>query len=218
MTTAELRQTKLNLKALHQVRRLALHLNSNESASGGLIQMPVAAAVEVRRSGPLTGIQILDMSTVISGPWATSFLADQGADVIKIEAPGAPDMTRGLGPQPVPGLGAMHITVNRSKRSLLLDIRKPRGVAVLKRLVAKCDAVVQNYRPGVAERLGVDYAALSAVREDLVMLSISGYGPTGPYAEAKVYDQVVQAMSGVPSISPDGSNEQVLFHSILSLR
>ena len=109
----------------------------------------------------------------------------------------------------------MYLTVNRGKRSITLDVQKPRGLGLLKRLVAKSDVVVQNYRPGVAKRLGIDYAALSAVKRDIIVMSISGFGPSGPYAGAKVYDQVVQAMAGVPSIMSDGQGQPVMFHNLL---
>eukprot|EP00931_Biecheleriopsis_adriatica_P044665 TRINITY_DN25578_c0_g1_i12.p1 TRINITY_DN25578_c0_g1~~TRINITY_DN25578_c0_g1_i12.p1 ORF type:complete len:396 (+),score=55.93 TRINITY_DN25578_c0_g1_i12:181-1368(+) len=164
-------------------------------------------------SGPLQGIRVVDLASVISGPWATSFLADQGADVIKVEDPKGPDLTRGLGPNPGSGMAAMFVTCNRGKRGVTLDLQQPRGLEVLKRLVKKSDVVVMNYRPGVAERLGCDYAALSEVNPNIIVLSISGFGSAGPYADLKVYDQVVQAMSGLPSIMSDKSGKPTMFHN-----
>lgn len=207
---------------MNRLSCLAAHISAaharsvQEACACSAINPMQVAAVQgpQEHHGPLKGIRVLDMSAVISGPWSTSIMADQGADVIKIESPAGPDMTRALGPSPTPGLGAMYVTANRGKRSITLDVQKPEGVAVLKRLVTKCDVVVQNYRPGVAKRLGVDYATLSAVNPELVHLSISGFGPSGPYVEAKVYDQIVQAISGVPSIMSDGG-EPVMFHNLL---
>lgn len=181
----------------------------SEADTRVLSQCPVRSGSAGAGSGPLAGVRILDMSSVIAGPWGVALLADQGADVIKLESPGSPDMTRGLGAAPAPGLGAMYITANRGKRSITLDVNRPEGVAALKRLVAKTDVVVQNYRPGVAQRLGVDYQALSAVNPELIMLCITGYGESGPYVDAKVYDQAVQAMAGLPSVTsedPAGGN------------
>ena len=141
----------------------------------------------------LEGIRILDLSAVISGPMATGMLADQGAEVIKVEPPEIGDMTRHLGAQHG-GVSAMFATVNRNKRSIVLDLKQPDGVAVLRRLAASCDAVVQNFRPGAAERMGIGYDDIRSEREDIVYLSISGFGRTGPYAHRKVYDPVMQTV------------------------
>ena len=165
----------------------------------------------------MVGVRVLDMSAVISGPFATSILADQGAEVIKIESAAAPDITRNLGPRHARHrrMAAMYITANRGKRAICLDLRKPEGVAVVKRLVAGCDVCVQNFRPGVAERLGVDYASLRACQPELIMLSISGYGPSGPYVKAPVYDQVIQAMAGVGTVMKDADGAPGMFHNLL---
>jgi crotonobetainyl-CoA:carnitine CoA-transferase CaiB-like acyl-CoA transferase len=155
------------------------------------------AAPTRQATGPLAGYRVLDMSAVISGPWSASILADQGADVIKIEGPARPDITRGLGSSPELGMAAMYVTANRGKRSVTLDLQQERGVEALKLMVKQSDVVIQNFRPGVNTRMGIDYAALSAVNPDLIMLTISGFGETGPYREARVYDPVIQAMAGV---------------------
>lgn len=169
-----------------------------------LVSSSLAASAPPRQlPGPLTGTRVLDVSLVISGPWACSVLADQGADVIKIEGPKSPDLTRTLGPSPLPreaGLAAMYVTANRGKRSVVLDLGNAAGVAALKRMAANADVLVQNFRPGVAERLGVGYEDMRAVNDQLIYLSISGFGPDGPYSKAKVYDQV--SLSLVP-LSPD---------------
>ena len=126
-------------------------------------------------SGPLAGIRIIDLSSMMAGPWAADILGDQGADVIKVEVPGKGDHVRSL-PNRSGDMSAMFVNVNRSKRSLTLNLKSPEGVEVLKRLVETADAVVQNFRPGVVERLSIGYEALSAVNPRLVYLSMSGFG------------------------------------------
>ncbi|MEE4359959.1 MAG: CoA transferase [Pseudomonadales bacterium] len=146
--------------------------------------------------GMLDGVRILDLSAVISGPMATGMLADQGAEVIKVEPPETGDMTRGLGTRRA-GVTAMFATVNRNKRSIALDLKQPEGIATLLRLAAHCDVFVQNFRPGTAERMGLGYETLRSVRPDVIYLSISGFGEDGPYAGRRVYDPVVQAVTGM---------------------
>jgi len=155
--------------------------------------MPPAAA------GPLEGIRILDCTGFVSGPVATRMLGDQGADVIKVEPPGRGDLTRGLGATRR-GMSALFATANRSKRSVALDLKHPEGRALLLRLSAGADVFVQNFRPGTAERLGLGEDDLRAERSDLVYVSISGFGETGPYAGKRVYDPVIQALSGLADI------------------
>src|SRR5258707_11919955 len=121
-------------------------------------------------SGPLAGLKIVDLSSMMSGPWATDILGDQGADVIKVEVPGKGDHVRDL-PNRSGDMSAMFVNVNRSKRSLTLDLKKPEGVAVLKKLVETADVVVQNFRPGVVERLGIGYDDLAPHNPRLVYLS-----------------------------------------------
>lgn len=158
----------------------------------------------------LEGVRILDLSAVISGPMATGMLADQGADVIKVEPPEIGDMTRSLGTSRG-GFSAMFATVNRNKRSLVLDLRQPAGIEALLRLAATCDVFVQNFRPGVAERMGLGYEAIRAVRPDLIYLSISGFGVDGPYARRRVYDPVMQTVTGMADAQgrPDGEPRMV---------
>jgi crotonobetainyl-CoA:carnitine CoA-transferase CaiB-like acyl-CoA transferase len=151
--------------------------------------------------GPLHGLRIVDLTQMISGPMATMVLGDQGADVIKVEPP-AGDLTRALGGAQR-GMAPIFATTNRSKRSMVLDLKRAEGVAWLKRLVATADAFVQNFRPGTVERLGIDEPALRAVKPDLVYVSISGFGETGPYAGRRVYDPVIQALSGLADIQRD---------------
>jgi crotonobetainyl-CoA:carnitine CoA-transferase CaiB-like acyl-CoA transferase len=149
-------------------------------------------------AGPLAGYRIVDVTQMISGPVATRILGDQGAEVIKVEPLGG-DLTRGLGGKGR-GMAPIFATTNRSKRSLALDLKQARGLDVLKRLVASADLFVQNFRPGAAERMGIGEAALRAVKPDLVYVSISGFGERGPYAHKRVYDPVIQALSGLASI------------------
>lgn len=149
--------------------------------------------------GPLSGIRVIDLSSMMSGPWATDILGDQGADVIKVEVPGHGDHVRSL-PNRSGDMSAMFVNVNRSKRSLTLNLKSPEGVEVLKQLVRTADAVVQNFRPGVAERLGVGYEDLSAVSPRLVYLSMSGFSERGPDAQQRVYDPLIQALTGLTTI------------------
>ncbi|MDP7570374.1 MAG: CoA transferase, partial [Myxococcota bacterium] len=152
--------------------------------------------------GPLTGVRIVDCTNMISGPMATMILGDQGADVLKIEAPGTGDLVRHMG-SGRRGMAPTFATVNRNKRSVVLNLREPRGLELLERLVSGADVFVQNFRPGTAERMGIGEEVLRRVQPDLVYVSISGFGETGPYAKKRVYDPIVQALSGLASIQAD---------------
>jgi crotonobetainyl-CoA:carnitine CoA-transferase CaiB-like acyl-CoA transferase len=153
-------------------------------------------------AGPLEGYRVIDLSAMISGPIATMMLADQGADVIKVEPPKLGDLVRGIGGNPT-GISPLFSTSNRSKRSIAIDLKHSDGVALLKRLVATADVFVQNFRPGAVDRMGVGEAVMREVRPDLVYVSISGFGETGPYSQKRVYDPVIQALSGLASIQGD---------------
>ncbi len=155
-------------------------------------------------SGPLSGFRIVDLTNVISGPMATQILGDQGADIIKVEAPGG-DLTRGGGNRQG-GLAAAFLNNNRNKRSVVLDLKTPEGAALLKRLAATADVFIQNFRPGVVERLGVGEADIRAVKADIVYVSISGFGEKGPFAAKPTYDPIVQAISGLTTVQA-GSDE-----------
>jgi crotonobetainyl-CoA:carnitine CoA-transferase CaiB-like acyl-CoA transferase len=154
--------------------------------------------------GPLAGYRIIDVTQMVSGPMATQILADQGADVIKIEPPGTGDLTRALGGTRS-GIAPTFAVINRNKRSAAIDLKDPRGLAILKDLVRGADLFVQNFRPGTAQRMGIGYDVLRAVRPELVYVSISGFGETGPYVHKRVYDPVVQALSGLAAIQADGA-------------
>jgi crotonobetainyl-CoA:carnitine CoA-transferase CaiB-like acyl-CoA transferase len=147
-------------------------------------------------NGPLEGVVVVDLSFMISGPYVSALLADQGADVIKVERPVTGDVGRFAGAS-VAGMSAIFVMCNRGKRSIVIDLQQPEGVRVLLELVRRADVVVQNYRHGVAERLGFDYRSLQKVNENLIYLSISAFGSEGPYRRRGAFDAVLQAYSGV---------------------
>jgi crotonobetainyl-CoA:carnitine CoA-transferase CaiB-like acyl-CoA transferase len=146
----------------------------------------------------LDGLRVLDLTQVMAGPFCAMLLADMGADVVKVEPPGG-DATRGMDLELAPGVSGPFLAVNRNKRGLVLDLKQPEGVAILERLAATADVLVENYRPGVAKRIGVDYARLSQINPRLVYCSISGFGQTGLYADRGGYDLIAQGMSGIMS-------------------
>lgn len=153
---------------------------------------------------PLAGIRVLDLSRVLAGPWATQILGDLGAEVIKIERPGAGDDTRSWGPPWLDGEGGAsgyYLATNRNKRSVAVDIARPEGAALVRRLAAGCDILVENFKVGALARYGLDYAALKAINPRLIYCSITGFGQDGPYAERGGYDFLVQAMGGLMSVT-----------------
>ena len=157
-------------------------------------------------SGPLSGIKIIDLSSVISGPVATVLLADQGADVIKVEAPQGDIVRRmGLGKN---NLSPAFVSANRGKRSICIDLKEPKGLVVVKKLVAEADVFVQNFRPGAIERMGLSYDILSVLNPRLLYVSVSGFGETGPYAHKRVYDPVIQALTGLPDVQADSATSR----------
>jgi len=147
-------------------------------------------------TGPLRGVKVLDLTSVVSGPHAAMILADQGADVIKVEAPEGDIMRRGA---MTPGF----VSSNRGKRSIVLDLKQPAALDILHRLIARADVLVQNFRPGVADRLGFGEPAARTINPGLIYVSISGVGETGPYVRKRVYDPVIQALSGLADIQRD---------------
>ena len=154
--------------------------------------------------GPLNGYRVVDLTSNVAGPLATMILGDQGADVIKVEAPDG-DATRAGGNRRA-GFTASFLNNNRNKRSIVLDLKKPAAVRAVLRLAAGADVFVQNYRPGVADRLGVGEEAVRAVSPKIVYVSISGFGEKGPYAEKPAYDPVIQGFSGLATVQA-GSDE-----------
>ncbi len=156
--------------------------------------------------GALHGIRIIDLTGMVSGPSATMLLADQGADVVKVENPArGGDTTRGVSANEH-GLASSYLNNNRNKRSIAIDLKHACGLEVLMRLVAKSDVLVQNFRPGVAERIGVGEDAVRHHAPAIIHVSISGFGRTGPYADKPVYDPLVQALSGLTTVQA-GSDE-----------
>jgi CoA:oxalate CoA-transferase len=149
---------------------------------------------------PLSGYRILDLTTFLSGPFCTQVLGDLGAEVVKVEAPEG-DSSRAIPPYFVGDDSAYYISTNRNKHSVAIDMKKPEGLALVKRLIAKSDVVVENFRPGVAARIGLDVDAIRSAHPGLVWASISGFGQTGPWRDRPAYDMIVQALSGVMSLT-----------------
>jgi len=158
-------------------------------------------SAEVAQAGAFKGIRVLDLTRVLSGPYCTMMLADQGAEVIKVEIPGRGDDSRHVGPPFQEGESAFFVSINRNKKSITLNLKSEQGVEVLRKLAASSDVLVENYRPGVAERLGIDYESLREVNPDLIYCSISGFGQTGPYRDRPGYNMTVQALGGVMTVS-----------------
>jgi CoA:oxalate CoA-transferase len=151
-------------------------------------------------TGPLEGTFVLDLTRVLAGPYCTMLLADLGARVVKVEAPERGDDARQIGPF-VGGVSAYFLSLNRGKQSIALDLREEADRAIFEKLLAKADVLVENFRPGVMERLGLGFSQLHARLPRLVVASTSGFGQTGPYARRPAYDVVVQAMGGIMSLT-----------------
>ena len=150
-------------------------------------------------AGALNGLRILDLTSVLMGPFATQLMADMGADVVKIESP-AGDTVRGIGPMRHAGMGAIFLHVNRNKRSLVLDLKKPEGLNAFFELVKTADVVVYNIRPQAMQRLGIDYERLQAINPRIIYAGLYGYSEKGPYAGKPAYDDLIQGAAAVPSL------------------
>jgi formyl-CoA transferase len=164
--------------------------------------------------GPLAGVRVLDLSSYIAGPYGCTLLADSGAEVLKIEAPDGDTLRKY--PSTLAAESRAFLGVNRGKRGLVLDLKKPAGLAVLHRLVAASDVLVHNFRPSVPPRLGIDYASLRPVNPRLVYCALTGYGETGPLKDKAGYDQVLQSMTGIcalQGVSPD--EPQIVYGSVV---
>lgn len=158
----------------------------------------------------MAGVRVLDLTRVLAGPYCTMLLGDMGADIIKIEEPGRGDDTRQWGPPfTKSGMSAYFISANRNKRSLTLNIKSKEGLEILKKLIGKADVLVENFKPGTLERLGLSYKQLGKLRKDLIYCTISGYGYTGPDSEKPGYDFIAQARGGLMSITGPADGEPV---------
>ena len=155
----------------------------------------------MKNKGPLSGITVIDLTAMISGPVCTMMLGDQGADVIKIE-PLTGELTRKVGASKN-GMTTSFLCANRSKRSLTLNLKDPKGITVLKKLITKADVLVQNFRPGAMKRMGLSYGEVKKLNKEIIYTSISGFGEKGPYSNQRVYDPVIQALSGLADIQRD---------------
>ena len=155
----------------------------------------------MKNKGPLSGITVIDLTAMISGPVCTMMLGDQGADVIKVE-PLTGELTRKVGASKN-GMTTSFLCANRSKRSLTLNLKDPKGITVLKKLITKADVLVQNFRPGAMKRMGLSYEEVKKLNKEIIYTSISGFGEKGPYSNQRVYDPVIQALSGLADIQRD---------------
>ena len=155
----------------------------------------------MRKKGPLAGIKIIDLTAMVSGPTATMMLGDQGADVIKVE-PLEGELMRKVGDE-LNGMTNSFLCCNRSKRSITLNLKSKKGLQILKKLINSADVFVQNFRPGTVERMGLSYNKIKKINKNLVYVSISGFGEKGPYSQQRVYDPVIQALSGLADIQRD---------------
>jgi crotonobetainyl-CoA:carnitine CoA-transferase CaiB-like acyl-CoA transferase len=164
--------------------------------------------------GPLDGFTVVEACQMVAGPMAAMLCADLGAEVVKVEQPKGGDRMRLLGHR-AGGIGAMWAGVNRGKRSAVFDLQTSEGVALLRALVARADVFVQNFRPGVAGRLGIDEPALRAVNANLVYVSVSGFGDSGPYIDQKSYDYVIQALSGMAALQASPGGDPALIRNIV---
>jgi len=174
----------------------------------------VSAAGSAGMQGPLAGIKVVDLSAVVSGPMCAGLLADQGAQVVKVESQQG-DLTRIIGPAKG-DISALFAAINRGKRGIVLDLKQPSALAVLRALLADADVLIENFRPGAMARLGLSYDEVAAFNPRIVYLSISGFGQTGPYAAGRVYDPVIQAVAGMADAHPDPkSGEPQLLQTLM---
>jgi len=156
---------------------------------------------------PLHGVRVLELAHLIAGPICGMYLADMGADVVKVESREAPDAGRSVYPRAIRnGEGVLHLTVNRNKRGICLDVKQPEGRDAFRRLAAWADVIIEGFRGGVAERLGIDYDSVKGVNPGLIYCSISAFGPDGPWREKPGLDSLAQALGGLMAITgePDG--------------
>jgi crotonobetainyl-CoA:carnitine CoA-transferase CaiB-like acyl-CoA transferase len=161
-------------------------------------------------TGPMDGVRVLDLSIALTGPYAVALLADQGAEVVKVERPGIGDIARWVGVA-VNGMSSLYLVCNRGKRSIAVDFHEPDGIDIVRSLAAQSDVVVQNFRPGVMDRLGLGYHDLRSLNPDIVYASLSGFGSTGPYRDRSAYDTVGQAYGGFATNQADPFDDVPVF-------
>eukprot|EP00929_Paragymnodinium_shiwhaense_P058150 TRINITY_DN29120_c0_g1_i5.p1 TRINITY_DN29120_c0_g1~~TRINITY_DN29120_c0_g1_i5.p1 ORF type:complete len:258 (+),score=34.03 TRINITY_DN29120_c0_g1_i5:68-775(+) len=197
------------------VSQILPHACRSSTSEGGVSQGPGQEVLQPNPDyeGPLHGLRVLDLSQMISGPMGTQLLADQGADVIKVETPGKGTSERGASRDKV--VGPMFAVVNRNKRSVALDLKRPEGLAAFLKLVPSADILVQNFRPGVADRMGIGYEALKKINERLIYVSITGFGQDGPYSSKRVYDPIIQAVAGIASTQADANGRPRMLQLIV---
>ncbi|MFT5175640.1 MAG: crotonobetainyl-CoA:carnitine CoA-transferase CaiB-like acyl-CoA transferase [Gammaproteobacteria bacterium] len=164
-------------------------------------------------NGPLHGIRIIDLTTILLGPFATQILGDMGADVIKVESP-AGDSIRDVGPTPTQRMGSVFFGANRNKRGLVLDLKAPAGLQAMRELVRSADVFVHNMRPQAVQRLGLDYQALQAINPRIIFCGAYGFRQSGPYASKPAYDDIIQAASGMAHLQGAGAAPQYVTSSI----
>lgn len=170
-------------------------------------------------SGPLEGYRVVELTSTVSGPFAGMMLADQGADVVKVEPPGIGDLARFMGTTRS-GMAAMFSVLNRNKRSVVLDFKEAKDFEILKNLLTTADVLIENYRPGVVKKLGLDYENIKKINSNIIYTSISGYGQSGPYINRRVYDPLIQATAGAAaSQNPDNPEyyKTIIFDKVTGL-
>ena len=170
-------------------------------------------------SGPLEGYRVIELTSTVSGPFAGMMLADQGADVVKVEPPGIGDLARFMGTTRT-GMAAMFTVLNRNKRSVVLDFKEAKDFKILKNLISTADVLIENYRPGVVKKLSLDYENVKKINSNIIFTSISGYGQSGPYINRRVYDPLIQATAGAAaSQNPDNPEyyKTIVFDKVTGL-
>lgn len=172
-------------------------------------------ADKLKHNGPLAGIRVVDLTSMVFGPYATQIMADMGADVIKVEPPSGDD-TRNISRGPVPGMSGVFVNVNRGKRSVVLDIKSAEGKEALRRLIAGADVFIHSMRAKAIARLGFDYAAVAAIKPDIIYTNCYGYSRRGPDADKPAYDDTIQAECGVPHVQQLMTGEPAFVATIMA--
>lgn len=167
-------------------------------------------------TGPLAGVRIVDLTTIILGPYATQILGDMGADIVKVESPGAGDLMRHMGPGRNPGMSGIHLNVNRNKRSIVLDLKQAQAKPVLRRLIRGADVFIHNMRAQAITKLGFDYEAVAAEKPDIIYCAAYGYSAKGPYAARPAYDDLIQGITGIAALGAVGGGAPRYMPTVIS--